>query len=82
VEYFCNRLGWPQQLIDDMFDLFYKAFAAEASQLCHALSNRTVVSIEQHKQKLGELSLASGESGGGKRRRTNEPSTNRLKTKK
>jgi hypothetical protein len=83
VEYFCNRLGWPQQLIDDVFDLFHKAFAAEASQLCHALSNRTVISLKQRKRKFGELSLASGESGGGKRRlRTNEPSTNRLKKKK
>ena len=68
--------------MDDMFDVFRKAFVAEASQLCHALSNRTVISLEQHKRKFGELSLASGESGGGKHRRTNEPSTNRLKTKK
>jgi hypothetical protein len=26
VEYFCNRLGLPQQLIDDVFDLFHKTF--------------------------------------------------------
>ena len=64
VEYFCNRLGWPQQLTVDVFDLFHKTFAAEASQVCHALSNRTVISLEPHKRKFGELSLASGESGG------------------
>jgi hypothetical protein len=68
--------------MDDIFDVFCKAFVAKASQLCHALSNRTVISLEQHKRKFGELSLASGESGGGKHRRMNEPSTNRLKTKK
>jgi hypothetical protein len=67
--------------MDDVFDLFRKAFAAKASQLCHALSNRTVILLEQHERKFGELSLASGESGGGKRCRTNEPSTNILKTK-
>jgi hypothetical protein len=83
VEYFCNQLEWPQQqLIVDVFDLFHKTFAAEASQFCHALSNRTVISLEQHKRKFGEASLVSGESGVGKRRRTNEPSTNRLKKKK
>jgi hypothetical protein len=68
--------------MDNVFDLFRKAFAAEASQLCHALSNHTIISLEQHKRKFGELSLASGESGGGKRHCMNEPSTNRLKTKK
>jgi hypothetical protein len=41
-----------------------------------------IVSLEPHKRKFGELKLSSGESGGGKRLRTNEPSTNRLKKKK
>ena len=67
VELFCKRAGWPQQLIDDILDLFHKvlekeaAFAAEMNQLCLALSKLTIVSLELPSPSV----VVSGDGGGG-----------------
>ena len=67
VELFCKRVGWPQQLIDDILDLFHKvlekeaAFAAEMNQLCLALSKLTIVSLELPSPPV----VVSDDGGGG-----------------